>query len=73
MTKNKQMGRLAKAGCGRNSFSLWKLPTGLKFFTPAYGCTEGMLSLNLWMDGKPQRHVLLPNVVLVEFIPEDQR
>ena len=72
-TKDKQVGGLAKAGCGRNWFSLWKLPTGVKFYTSGYGCTEGMMSSNLWMDGKPQRYVLVPNVVLVEFIPEDQR
>ncbi|XP_022106476.1 GH3 domain-containing protein-like [Acanthaster planci] len=48
-----------------------KYTKGTRLFSFAYGCTEGMMAYNLWLDGEPQRYVLLPNEVLTEFIPEE--
>ncbi|XP_038058034.1 GH3 domain-containing protein-like [Patiria miniata] len=44
---------------------------GIAFFSPIYGCTESLLAVNMWLDGRPQQYVPLVNEVLTEFIPED--
>ncbi|XP_038058031.1 GH3 domain-containing protein-like [Patiria miniata] len=49
-----------------------KYSKGTKLYSASYACTECIsLGLNLWMDGRPQQYVMLPNEVMAEFIPED--
>ncbi|XP_038058033.1 indole-3-acetic acid-amido synthetase GH3.4-like [Patiria miniata] len=44
---------------------------GTTIFSAIYGCTESLLAVNMWMDGRPQQYVPLVNEVLTEFIPEE--
>ncbi|XP_038058279.1 GH3 domain-containing protein-like isoform X2 [Patiria miniata] len=48
-----------------------KYTKGSRLYSFAYGCTEGLVCYNLWMDGRPPQYVLSPSTNLTEFIPED--
>ncbi|XP_022106526.1 GH3 domain-containing protein-like, partial [Acanthaster planci] len=48
-----------------------KYTKGTRSYSPIYACTESVVAVNLWMDGQPQRYVLIPTEVLTEFVPED--
>ncbi|XP_033624240.1 probable indole-3-acetic acid-amido synthetase GH3.8 isoform X2 [Asterias rubens] len=43
---------------------------GTRFFTIAYGSTEGITAYNYFLNKKPPQYVLLPDQMVVEFIPE---
>ncbi|XP_033624239.1 GH3 domain-containing protein-like isoform X1 [Asterias rubens] len=43
---------------------------GTRLHSPAYSCTEGFIGVNAWVDKTPQQYTLLPNEMVVEFIPE---
>ncbi|XP_071789171.1 uncharacterized protein [Asterias amurensis] len=43
---------------------------GTRFFSIAYGSTEGIIALNYFLNTKPPQYVLLPEQMVVEFIPE---
>ena len=47
--------------------------TGTRLHSPAYSCTEGFIGVNAWVDKTPQQYTLLPNEMVVEFIPEHLR
>ncbi|XP_033624242.1 probable indole-3-acetic acid-amido synthetase GH3.9 isoform X1 [Asterias rubens] len=47
-----------------------KYTKGTKLFSGAYGCTEGFIGVNLWIDKPQMEYVLIPNDIIVEFIPE---
>ncbi len=46
---------------------------GTRLYTPGYGCTEGFIGVNAWVDKTPQQYTFLPNDMLIELIPEHMR